>query len=82
MKRQIEDEENTFKNVKLTEREIKEHELNKKIYQIALEKAQQREEVLGFKMQKEQDAENPNDRFKVLYKRYEDEMPAATEQEI
>ena len=85
MRRQIEDEENTFKNVKLTDREQKEHELNKKIYQIALDKSKQREEVLGFKMQEEFDnTENPKlaDRFKVLYNRYEDEKPQATEQEI
>jgi pre-mRNA-splicing factor ATP-dependent RNA helicase DHX16 len=85
MRRQIEDEENTFKNTELTEREIKEHELNKKIYSIALEKAQKREEVLGFKIQENYDnIDDPriSDRFKVLYKRYEEEKPQDTEQEV
>ena len=86
MRRQIEDEEAMFKNVDLTEREKKEHELNKKIYEIALEKSKQREEVLNFKMQPtfdDPDNPNPNDRFKVFYKRYEEEeKPQKTEQEI
>lgn len=84
MRRQIEDEEATFKGVKLTEREQKEHEINKKIYEIALEKSKQREEVLGFKIQQNiEETENPNDRFKVLYKRYEeDEKPQKSEQEV
>ncbi|OMJ77262.1 hypothetical protein SteCoe_23171 [Stentor coeruleus] len=85
MRRQIEDEEQLFKGVKLTEKEVKEHELNKKIYSIALEKTQQRQEVLGFKMQDEYDdikGGKIEDRFKVLYKRYEEEKHTKTEQEV
>lgn len=83
-KRQLEDEERIFKDQELTEREIKEHELNKKIFEIALEKSKKREEVMTFKLPDSYDKEDsgdPKKRFKVLYDRYVEEKTEATEQE-
>lgn len=85
MKRKIEDEEMLFDEAELTEIELKERELNKKIYNIAIEKKKQRDEVIGFKLQEEFDnPDNPKiqDRFKVQYQRYKDEEVTANDQEV
>ena len=73
MRRQLEDEEMVFKDVPLSERERKEYQINKKIYELAKSQSQKREEVMSYKMPDSYEEEGKKDsRFKVLYDRYQD----------
>ena len=84
LRRKIEDEEDLFDPEVLTERELKERELNKKIYQLAQTKKTQIDSLQAFHIQEDlNDPDHPQflDRFKPQLSRYSEEV-AKPEQDL
>jgi len=85
MKRQLEDEEKFFQTQNVSRKEKEEFEINKKIYELAVQQSQKREEVMSYKLPNSYDSlEQPNlkERFNVLHQRYKEEKPELPEQEL
>jgi pre-mRNA-splicing factor ATP-dependent RNA helicase DHX16 len=84
-RRQLELEEQIAQEVPLSEKEIKETELNKKIYEVSKAQAQKAEEIATYRMPDvydDQTAPDQTKRFQVLNERYADVIPEAKDQEL